>query len=149
MNRQLTNGNADIPGSTPAFIANVCLSTCGNILHDMKLAPGPFAMIKSGQKTIELRLFDEKRQKIKAGDSIVFTETETGEKLNVRVEKLYRFDSFDELYKALPLLRCGYTEETVADAKPSDMEEYYSAEEQRMYGVVGIEISGPEQISAE
>ena len=106
-------------------------------------------MMRDGRKTIELRLFDEKRQRIKAGDSIVFSETVTGEKLRVKVEKLYRFDSFDELYKVLPLLRCGYTEETVADAKPSDMEEYYSAEEQRMYGVVGIEISGPEQISAE
>ena len=112
-----------------------------NTLHEMKLAPEPFAMIRSGQKTIELRLFDEKRQKIKAGDSIVFTETETGEKLSVRVKKLHRFDSFDELYKSLPLLKCGYTEQTVTDAKPSDMEEYYSAEEQKKYGVVGIEVS--------
>ena len=112
-------------------------------VHLMKLNPQPFEMIKSGQKTIELRLFDEKRLKIKAGDSIVFTETVTGEKLNAKVEKLHRFESFDELYKSLPLLKCGYTEKTVADAKPSDMEEYYSAEEQKKYGVVGIEISQP------
>ena len=115
-----------------------------NTLHEMKLAPEPFAMIRSGQKTIELRLFDEKRQKIKTGDSIVFTETETGETLSVRVEKLHRFDSFDELYRALPLLRCGYTEETLPAAKPSDMEAYYSVQEQMKYGVVGIEISLPE-----
>ncbi len=109
----------------------------------MKLNLQPFEMIKSGRKTIELRLFDEKRQKIKAGDSIVFTETVTGEKLNATVEKLQRFERFDELYKSLPLLKCGYPEKTVADAKPSDMEEYYSAEEQKKYGVVGIEISQP------
>lgn len=110
----------------------------------MKLNTEPFEMIKSGRKTIELRLFDEKRQKIKADDSIVFTETVTGEKLSVKVEKLHRFDSFDALYKSLPLRKCGYTEETIINAKPSDMDEYYSAEEQKKYGVVGIEISCPD-----
>ena len=39
----------------------------------MKLNAYPFEMIKSGEKTIEIRLFDEKRQQIKAGDKIVFT----------------------------------------------------------------------------
>ena len=97
-------------------------------------------MIKCGRKTIELRLFDEKRQKIMVGDDIVFTETETGETLAVTVTGLHRFDSFGALFASLPLLRCGYTEETVADAKPSDMELYYSAEEQKKYGVIGIEI---------
>ena len=82
-------------------------------------------------------------------DSIIFTETVTGEKLNVKVEKLHRFDSFGELYKSLPLLKCGYTEKTVTEAKPSDMEEYYSAEEQKRYGVVGIEISQPKRITDE
>lgn len=115
----------------------------------MNLNSKPFEMIKSGNKTIELRLFDEKRQKIKVGDRIVFTETVTSEKLSVKVEKLHRFNNFDELYKSLPLLKCGYTEKTVADAKPSDMEEYYSLEEQKKYGVVGIEISRPELITDE
>lgn len=110
-------------------------------VHRMKLNPEPFAMMKDSRKTVELRLFDEKRQKIRAGDRIEFTETVTGETLRVSVEKLYRFDSFAELYNALPLTECGYTEETVGDAGPSDMERYYSAEEQAKYGVVGIGIS--------
>ena len=38
--------------------------------HTMQLNPVPFAMIKSGQKTIELCLYDEKRQKIAIGDTI-------------------------------------------------------------------------------
>jgi ASC-1-like (ASCH) protein len=97
-------------------------------------------MIKSGQKTIELRLFDEKRQQIKAGDEIVFTNTASGETLSKTVVKLHRFDSFEELYRALPLLQCGYTPEDVDTAHPSDMEQYYSVEEQEKYGVVGIEL---------
>lgn len=110
------------------------------MIHNMKLNPAPFVMIKSGQKTIELRLFDEKRQQIKSGDMIVFTSTTTGENLNTTVVNLHLFNSFEELYKSLPLLECGYTTENIGDAKPSDMEQYYSAEEQKKYGVVGIEL---------
>lgn len=117
----------------------VCLSR-EKITHEMKLNPTPFAMIKSGEKTVELRLFDEKRQRIKAGDTIVFTDTATGETLTKTVAKLHRFDSFDELYKSLPLLQCGYTSEDVEKADPSDMELYYSVEAQKKYGVVGIEL---------
>ena len=108
--------------------------------HHMKLHSSPFEKIKSGEKTIELRLFDEKRQRIKVGDRIVFTNTDSGKSLWVTVVKLHRFDSFAQLYEALPLLQCGYTVEDVDTAHPSDMEAYYSAEEQKKYGVVGIEI---------
>ncbi len=115
----------------------------------MKLNPSPYAMIRSGQKTIELRLFDEKRQQIKTGDKIVFTNNANGETLNTTVVKLHRSDSFKELYKSLPLLKCGYTTEDVDNAHPSDMEQYYSVEEQNKYGVVGIELCRPKQITDE
>ena len=119
----------------------VALLTLENTVHNMKLFSAPFKMIKSGQKTIELRLFDKKRQKIKEGDKIIFTDTVSGEKLNRTVVKLHCFDSFEELYRSLPLLKCGYTIENIDNAKPSDMEQYYSVEEQNKYGVVGIELS--------
>ena len=118
-------------------------------VHKMRLNSAPFQMIKSGVKTIELRLFDEKRQQLKAGDKIVFTNTTTGETLNTTVVKLHRFDSFKELYKSLPLLKCGYTTENVDGAKPSDMEQYYSVEEQKKHGVVGIKLCRPNQITDE
>ena len=107
--------------------------------HHMKLHVSPFEKIKSGEKTIELRLFDEKRQKIKVGDIIVFTNNTTGETLTKTVVKLHYFDSFEELYKSLPLLQCGYTADDIATADPTDMEQYYSVEKQKTYGVVGIE----------
>ena len=90
-----------------------------NSIHNMNLNPSPFEMIKSGKKTIELRLFDEKRQQIK---------------------NLYKFDTFEKLYKTLPLLKCGYTPDTICNAHFSDMQEYYSVEEQEKYGVIGIEL---------
>ena len=116
------------------------------MMHIMKLHSSPFEMIKSGEKTIELRLFDEKRQQVKVGDKILFTNIANGETLNTTVVKLHRFDSFKELYKSLPLLKCGYTIENVDNAKSSDMEKYYSVEEQRKYGVVGIELCRPKKL---
>ena len=109
--------------------------------HTMKLRPQPFHMIRSGQKTFELRLYDEKRQKLHAGDEIEFSCLEGNEAPFVlRVTRLHLFKDFAALYAALPLLKCGYTEETIEAASPKDMEQYYSIEEQARYGVVGIEI---------
>ena len=107
----------------------------------MRLHTQPFNMIKSGEKTIELRLNDEKRQKIRVGDKITFIHTRNqAEKLFCQVTALYPFPSFVELYKALPLEKCGYTVVELNTASPADMNVYYSEEEQRKYGVLGIEI---------
>ena len=121
-------------------IENVVLLTRYSSEHHMKLDTSPFDMIKCGQKTIELRLYDEKRQQIKVGDVIFFTNNSTQEKIEARVLKMHRFHSFSELYQSLPLLQCGYTLEDVKTANPCDMEQYYSCEEQEKYGVVGIEL---------
>ena len=43
------------------------------MIHQMKLRSDPFERIKSGKKTIEIRLYDEKRRKIKEKDFIEFT----------------------------------------------------------------------------
>ena len=108
--------------------------------HSMKLDPAPFAMMRSGRKKIELRLYDEKRRKIKTGDEILFTENGGGAQLRARVVGIDVFPDFAELYAALPLLECGYTEQTVLSASPKDMDEYYSPAEQAKYGAVGIRI---------
>lgn len=105
----------------------------------MTLTPSPFEMIKNGKKTIELRLYDEKRKGLSISDKITFINTDDeNDFLKVIVEDLFVFKSFEELYKNLPLLECGYTEKDVSTASPDDMEQYYSKEEQKKYGVVGI-----------
>lgn len=110
--------------------------------HTMNLNPRPFEMISEGRKTIEMRLNDEKRKMIREGDEIEFISTaDSCKRLNCRVIKLYRFNSFEELYKALPLTKCGYTEENISRADPADMERYYSKERQEEYGVLGIELA--------
>ena len=108
--------------------------------HQMKLHPEPFFKTKNGEKTVEMRLYDEKRRRIKIGDTIVFTNRECPEQsLQAKVISLHRFASFEELYAALPLTKCGYTEEIAPYADPNDMARYYSAEEQQRFGALGIE----------
>ncbi len=108
------------------------------MVHKMKLQGGPFQAIKSKNKDIEMRLFDEKRQKIKVGDIIEFENAETGERLQAKVIELHIFDSFHSLYKAFDKKRLGYLEGE--KASPNDMEKYYPVCEISKYGVVGIEI---------
>ncbi len=105
--------------------------------HIMKLNSAPYESIKNGDKTIELRLYDEKRRRISIGDRICFQLLSDEEQLNVEVINVFVFDSFEELYKALPLDKCGYKD--VMNASPADMEVYYSKQEQAKHGVVGIE----------
>ncbi len=110
--------------------------------HTMKLASEPFKMIKSGAKTIELRLYDEKRRKIQVGDIVEFIRNENADDvICTKVTDIFVFDSFQALYQSLPLLQCGYTCENVASASPSDMDVYYSKEEQSKCSVVGIKIA--------
>jgi ASC-1-like (ASCH) protein len=110
------------------------------MIHNMNLHPEPYDMIKSGLKTIELRLNDEKRSLVKVGDTIFFQNTLTGNRIETIVSDLYKFKSFEELYKELPLDKCGYTDIEVPTAKASDMLPYYSIEKQFKYGVLGIEV---------
>ncbi len=111
-------------------------------LHRMHLDPQAFAAMEDERKTIELRLWDEKRRRIQAGDVIRFESTDDDtDVLYARVTGLRFFASFDELYTALPLTACGYSEAEAKTASPRDMDRYYSPEEQRRWGVVGIELS--------
>jgi ASC-1-like (ASCH) protein len=106
--------------------------------HEMRLNDEPFNLIKDGTKTIEMRLYDEKRRKINEGDNIEFTNRITNEKLMTKVIKLHIYKSFKELYNHFNKISLGYKENE--EANPEDMQLYYSEEEQNKYGVVGIEL---------
>lgn len=70
------------------------------MIYQMKLNESPFERIKNGMKTIEFRLYDEKRQKIKVGDKIEFSKlSDIEEKLLVDVIELYREDTFEKLFR--------------------------------------------------
>ncbi len=109
------------------------------MIHKMNLWHDSFEKIKAKTKTIEMRLYDEKRSKILVGDVIIFTDTSNGEQLECSVLNLYRYVDFDEMYKNHDKVSIGYRSDELA--LPSDMLQYYSEEQIKKYGVVGIEIS--------
>jgi ASC-1-like (ASCH) protein/ADP-ribose pyrophosphatase YjhB (NUDIX family) len=101
----------------------------------MKLNESPFEMIKNGTKTIEFRLYDEKRQGVKIGDKIEFSKLpDLQEKLLVDVLELYQEDTFERLFRKL-----SFNEEEVI-RKTRAMHEIYSQEKELQYGVLGIKI---------
>ena len=110
------------------------------VTHEMKLLDHPFNEIKSGRKKVEMRLFDEKRQKLRVGDRIRFTNEKTGEELTVTVVGLHRFDSFLALTNAFQPKELGFKDDTphkIADI----MTDIYSPEETEKYGTLAIRVS--------
>ena len=106
-------------------------------MHKMNLQDWPFEAINNGQKTIEMRLYDEKRQKIKIGDIIEFFNN-SNDIIKTQVIGIHRFKNFDELYQNFNKEKLGYKDNETAN--PNDMAIYYSLDDIKKYGVVGIEI---------
>ncbi len=111
-------------------------------VHNMKLKNSPFESIKCGYKVIELRLYDDKRQKLNVNDYIVFSkETNQEEKIAVCVKALYLFPTFKELFQEIPMVKCGFDENISLDEAIECMHRIYAIEDEKACGVVGIKIS--------
>lgn len=108
--------------------------------HILKLQPKYFDYINNGTKRIELRLYDEKRQKINIGDTIVFQkEPELEVTIKVKVIGLLRYDSFENLFEDFDISVMAdksMTKKELLDV----LEEFYTPEKQKKYGVLGIRI---------
>lgn len=94
----------------------------------MRLHPEPFERIKSGEKNIECRLNDEKRRQLSVGDAVVFTNRESGEELERKVAALHTFPDFESMFEKFP------------EEKINDVYQYYTSEEEKVGGVVAIEL---------
>jgi ASC-1-like (ASCH) protein len=104
----------------------------------MKLQEEPFLNIVSGRKTIESRLFDEKRRLIKVGDIIQFNnEQDLSKSVKVEVIALLNYQTFDALFADFPPDCFGLPNKAGLIAQ---IEKYYSKEDQKKYGVLGIKI---------
>lgn len=110
------------------------------MIHEMKLRPEYYNFILNGTKRIEIRLNDEKRQKIQLGDKIKFLkEPDLTESFDAKVVGLLRYQSFEEMFN-------DYDISTLADQSMtkeeliSVLEQFYTKEKQNKYGVLGIRI---------
>ena len=104
--------------------------------HSLQLAATPFTAITSGQKVIESRLYDKKRQLIQIGDTIEFTNREIpDQKVPVRVIGLLRYETFHDLFSHNEPAKFGGDS---VEWLENQINEFYSIEEQKLNGVVGI-----------
>jgi ribosomal-protein-alanine N-acetyltransferase len=109
-----------------------------NHCYDYTLKPEPYRAFLAGNKTVEMRLFDEKRQSLRPGDLLRFgNEGEPGAHFLFQVRKLVRFPSFRELYAAYRPEEIGYPEGT--HPSYADMNRYYEEARIRKYGALAIE----------
>ncbi len=107
-------------------------------MHKLKVKEKYYKLLKSGDKTIELRLLDEKRQAIKPGDIIEFTNnSDPRENFIARIIKLHCARSFAELCQKIPCQKAGFENN---GKLISALEEFYPQEKQTEFGVIGIEI---------
>lgn len=103
----------------------------------MHLDNEPFSLMKDGHKTIEVRLNDVKRQSIELGDIISFINNKTGQSLDVKVINLLRYPDFDSLFDSSDIYDFGSNNKILSVEK---MRNYYSSEDEKEYGVLGIKI---------
>ena len=105
--------------------------------HQLKLATEPFNAIISGNKTIESRLYDAKRQKIQIGDRIIFTNRDNSEQtITTEVVGLLRYATFRDLFSHNNPRKFGGDN---VEWLENQISEFYSIEDQKIYGVIGIE----------
>jgi ProFAR isomerase associated superfamily protein len=105
--------------------------------HQLKLATEPFNAIISGDKTIESRLYDTKRQKIQIGDQIIFTNRDNSKQtITAEVVGLLRYATFRDLFSHNNPRKFGGDN---VEWLENQISEFYSIEDQKIYGVIGIE----------
>ncbi len=108
--------------------------------HQMHLLPEPFETLKSGSKVIEIRLNDEKRQKVKSGDTIIFHKLPEGrEILKVMVLELLHYKDFKSLYQNVPFHQLGCSGKTM-EWMLENTYKTYTREQEEKYGALGIRI---------
>lgn len=98
-----------------------------------------FDIVKDGIKDVEVRLYDEKRQKLKVGDKLIFiSRGNNNDQITAVVKKIVYFKDFVEVTKNYEMNRI-YLEGTSLDEYLELMNKFYSIEEQKKYGVLAIE----------
>lgn len=88
---------------------------------------------------MEVRLYDEKRREIHNGDIILFYRVDRSEQVCVRVKALHRAPTFERLFETPDMrVKAGFSDTSIADAVRC-MYQYYTEEQEKLYGVLGIE----------
>ena len=110
------------------------------MLYEMKLLEKPFKSIKSGKKTVEVRLNKEDRKNLKIGDTIEFSkEPDLIEKIKVKVLGVQKFNSFQDLYEGIPLKYFDLEGMSIKEVLKF-IYSIYTEEEEKKFGALAITI---------
>lgn len=81
-------------------------------IFDMQLQDKYFQLSQVGKKKVEIRLYDDKRKKLRVGDIIKFENIKNDGTLSVKITKLEVFSNFEMLFQNVgnELLGCCIAE---------------------------------------
>ena len=97
-----------------------------------------FELIKSGQKDIELRAYDEKRRKVKIGDKFQLFDAENPNQYIIcEVLNMHVAPDFESLFKKIDIKRSGFKD---INELMDTITKFVAREELAHEQVVGMEI---------
>lgn len=109
------------------------------ITHEMRLRREPFEAIRSGEKRVEMRVYDEKRRALRPRDRIRFTCEESGEVLTAEVLGIHVYPDFAALAEDFETAELGFpmlTREQITHL----MATFYPDARVRSYGAAAIRL---------
>ena len=104
----------------------------------MSLQHTYYDMIKSGDKDIELRLYDEKRRKMRNNDIVLLYDVQNpSDYMKCKIVRLHIAKSFADLATKISFPRTGFLS---LDKLMSAISKFYDSDMESKYGIVGIEL---------
>lgn len=128
-------------------------------VFEMHLADDMFEKVKAGVKTVELRLFDEKRKKVDIGDHIEFIrQSDEAQRVIKRVVDLRPYATFEKLFRLrmckgngeevfpggkFTAEQAGMPANADKDALVNEMYRYYDQAQEKEHGVIAFWLETP------
>lgn len=105
-------------------------------MYIMKLREEFFDKMKAGQMIYEVRLYDEKRQKICVGDTIIFKKMpDLIDGVVTKVMDVKRFETFEQMAQTLSIESLGFDKKNASQVSRF-YRSIYGKEDEKKYGVV-------------
>ena len=109
-----------------------------NCRFSMNLRPEYYEMLQSGEKDIELRLYDDKRRKMRNGDIIlIYNAHSRNDYVQCKIVRLHIARSFADLAGKISLPRTGFAS---LNMLLNAISQFYDPDSEAKYGIVGIEL---------
>lgn len=108
---------------------------------EMSLRAPYFDLVAGGTKTVEMRLFDEKRRCLSVGDTVLFRSVEDPTRaVRTRIVSLTVYPDFRALAEGYAPEALGFAGKTPEEIART-MGEFYPAKEIRAWGVLAVGVA--------